>query len=426
MIEAPTPFLERAHKVVLAIGAASLLFGLIWAVAVDEGDFITSSGPDGYSRSSIGFRAFGELLERNGIEVVHSRFRSVDRTRPADLLVVAAPELEAAHDAKNDTLSQTLSKDDALNQALAKAQRLLLVLPKWKPTGASDEGEGELRGVAPVDAGKVGKLVALVAPGAERVLVAAPTFALNAFGATPELEHAQLLRDAALTPLLAGDDGLLIGSARVDGRQQMVLTDPDVVSNWNLAHGENAALALALVDALRGENGRVVFDEMPHGFGRVPSIWRELGRAPLKQGSAHLLLLALAALLAGAVRFGRPRPLRAGWREGKQALLDNTAELMELVGHAPAAVARYFDATLERLAEALHVPAALDRRSRTQWLESRLAPDQRRELAALAGALAPAEAGAAAAVSPRSQRTALRELAARIHRFREEVLHGAR
>jgi uncharacterized protein DUF4350 len=415
MIEAPTPFLERAHKVVLAVGAASLLFGLIWAVAVDEGDFITSCGPNGYSRSSIGFRAFGELLEKNGVEVVHSRFRSADRTRPDDLLVVAAPDPETTHDAK----------DDALNRALAKAQRLLLVLPKWGPGKGVDTSEAEVAHVVPVEPEKVGKIAALVAPGAELVRVAAPTFALNAFGATPELEHAQLLRDASITPLLSGDDGLLIGSVRVDGRQQMVLSDPDVVSNWNLAQGENAALALALVDALRGEGGRVVFDETPHGFERAPSIWRELGRAPLKQGSAHLLLLALAALAAGIVRFGRPRPLRAGWREGKQALLDNTAELMELVGHAPSAVARYFDATIERLAEALHLPAALDRGGRTQWLESRLAPDQRRELAELARAVAPAEGGAAA-VSRRSQRTALRELAARIHRFREEVLHGAR
>lgn len=409
MIEAKTPFLERAHQIALAVGAASLLFGLVWAVAFDESDFVATHGADGFSRSSIGFRAFGELLERNGIEVVRSRFRSAARAGAGDVLVLAAPGGESTN-----VRNGRAQPDDVLKDALEKAPRVLLVLPKWRPGADDDADEGELASVAAVDDGFITAIAQQVAPGAALVRVAEPSFALNAFGATPELQGGQLLRDASITPLLSGDDGLLVGSTHRDERQQMILTDPDVISNGGLARGENAALALALIDALRGEGGRVLFDETEHGFERTPSIWRELGRAPLKMGSAHLLALALAALLAGAVRFGRPRRVRAGWREGKQALLDNTAELMELVGHAPSALARYFDATIERLAEALHVPGALDRRDRTQRLEARLSPEHRTMLTNLAGDVKSADGDS------------LRELAARIHRFREEVLHGAR
>jgi hypothetical protein len=219
---------------------------------------------------------------------------------------------------------------------------------------------------------------------------------------------------------------VLVGEVRRGKGHVVVLADPDVAANCGLAQGENAALSLALIDALRGEGGTVVFDETLHGFERTPSVWRELGRPPLKQGSGHLALLFAAAVLAGAVRFGTPRPVRGGWREGKQALLDNTAELMELVGHAPSAVGRYLDATLDRLTEALHAPLALERSARLGWLATRLTPAHRDELAALSGALAEPAGGGAAATSRRSKRAALQELAVRIHRFREEVLHGAR
>jgi hypothetical protein len=101
---------------------------------------------------------------------------------------------------------------------------------------------------------------------------------------------------------------------------------------------------------------------------------------------------------------------------------------MELVGHAPSAVGRYLDATLERITEALHAPAALDRSARIAWLAARLTPAHRDELAALTGTLATPEGDGAAVVATtrRIERAALLERAARIHRFREEVLHAAR
>jgi hypothetical protein len=409
--KAAAPFLERAHAVVLGLGVASLLFGLVWAVVGAEGGALTTHGADGFSRSAIGFRAFRELLQSQGIPVVESRFRSAQRVGPDDVLVLAAPAVSSESDSHDAQL---------LDGLLAGAHRVVVILPKWRTTVHDDAAPERptLTAVAPVDAGAVALLVEKVAPGAELAAADAPSFPIDALGARPELDHAVLLRDSPLTPLVAADEGVLVGMSRDGPQRRIVLSDPDPVSNHGIGRGENAALALALVEAVRGEGGSVVFDETLHGLEAVPSVWHEFGRPPLQAGTAYLIFVLFAAIAAGAVRFGRPQPLASGWREGKEALLDNVAGLMERLRHASYAAARYFDATVDELAESLHAPRDLARSELLAWLRARLPAAKAQEFDALVAA--------AHAARKESTPAAALACAARIHRFREEVLHGAR
>jgi hypothetical protein len=413
VIDAPTPFLARAHRVMLGVAVASLLFGLVLGVVGDDFDHVTTNGANGFSRSALGFQAFAELLEAHGVPVVRSRYHTGDRVRRGDVVVLAAPDVDAGddHDAA------------ILTQLLEGGHTVRVVLPKWRPSRSDERGRAPKLGrVLRVDAKSATALLHKIDEDAELVRDVELDVSIDGFGAEPEVARPQLVRSDALLPLVGGDAGILVGEMRQARGRTVVVSDPDLLANSGLGRGENAALALALVDSLRGEGGTVLLDETLHGLERVPSVWGELVRAPLKFGSAHVALLFVAAVLAGAARFGKPRALRGGWREGKEALLENIADLMQRVGHVRVAVGRYFDTTVERLAEYHRAPRTLERPARLDWVAGRLGEARAAELRALAAA---AHAPSPPHSSRRSERAAMLALATRIHRFREEVLHGA-
>src|SRR5262249_57573470 len=91
VIDAPTPFFARAHRVVLGLAVASLLFGLVWGVVGDDFDYVVTNGANGFSHSALGFQALAELLEARGVPVVRSRYRTAHPIRPAHPLLAPAP-----------------------------------------------------------------------------------------------------------------------------------------------------------------------------------------------------------------------------------------------------------------------------------------------------------------------------------------------
>src|SRR6185369_15831142 len=291
VIDAPTPFLARAHRVMLGVAVASLLFGLVLGVVGDDFDHVDTNGANGFSRSALGFQAFAELLDGHGVPVVRSRYHTGDRVRRGDVVVLAAPDVDAGddHDAA------------ILTQLLEGGHTVLVVLPKWRPSRSDERGRAPKLGrVLRVDAKPVTALLHKIDEDAELVRDVELDVSIDGLGAEPEVARPQLVRSDALLPLVGGDAGILVGEMRQARGRTVVLSDPDLLANSGLGRGENAALALALVDSLRGEGGTVLLDETLHGLERVPSVWGELVRAPLKFGSAHVALLFVAAVLAGA------------------------------------------------------------------------------------------------------------------------------
>src|SRR5262249_19925555 len=148
----------------------------------------------------------------------------------------------------------------------------------------------------------------------------------------------------------------------------LVLSDPDILSNHGLGEGDNARLALEVLEHARESWRSVVVDETLHGFERIPSLWGELFAFPLLpagvQGAVALLLL----VWSGLGRFGRPGAGPAGLAPGKGVLIENTALLLRSAGHSAYSLGRYFDATLAEVARALHAPAFARGGETDAWL----------------------------------------------------------
>ncbi|WP_242352764.1 MULTISPECIES: DUF4350 domain-containing protein [Anaeromyxobacter] len=407
------PFSRRGATWLALAATASLAAAAFLGVFGDELSEPPSVAPGAYSRSAIGHRAFVTLLRELGIPTLVSRHRTADKAADGALVVLAEPALEPAGERGRRTVT--------LEEIASDASRLLVVLPKR--SGFPDPHRPRwLGGASLLPLAEVRRALEVLELDAEvvrpRQLTAASCGTLPA-GAV--LDAPQLLRSDALVPLVSYAEGMLAGEV-VDeetGRRIVVLADPDVLANHGLGRGENAALALRLVERLGGGEVPVVIDETLHGLDLQPSVARELFRFPLVLATAQAALLAALAVWAGLVRFGRPRPPDALLAPGKAFLVENTAALLRHGGHVAHVLGAYLRAAKDEVARRSRAPG--DRaEAQDAWIARLAAARGRSDALARAEARVRALEGRGRGAEEDALRTALE-----IHTWREEMTHGA-
>ena len=155
----------------------------------------------------------------------------------------------------------------------------------------------------------------------------------------------------------------------------------------------------------REEDGAVVFDETQHGFAHEPDIYRALFEFPLALATLSAVLSVALLLWASMARFGTPQPERPPIEPGKGFLIANIAELLLFGGYTGHVMKRYKKSAMEDVARRLHVPAKVDALERNA---------EARDLPLRLTTLDEQVRG-----GHRPLRTAQR-----IHRWREEMIHG--
>lgn len=324
----------------LAVGASALAGSILLGIYGDLGGTPRSAGSSAYSTSAVGHGAFAALLRETGVTVEISR-TAITRRGGGDLIVLAEPDLE-------------LLEPETIDAMVAAGNRLLIVLPKWS-TVPSRRHPGWIAAaeLLPVDA--VDELAETVSPG---IAIARPAGALDwrtGVSGIPTLDRPQLAVARNLKPVIATDKGVLAGLLRSEGLEVALLTDPDLISNAGLHRGENAAIALALVEQLRPPGGAVVFDETLHGFGRAESIWRFFLEPPWLAATLLALLATLLTAWVAATRLGAPLDPAPAYRSGKTSLVTNAAGLLVHAGHRRHVADGYVAAMVADVAERLRI-----------------------------------------------------------------------
>ncbi len=379
----------------------------------------STAGPSAVSTSAIGHRAFAETLRRTEVPVVVSRNDSANKAGDTALLVVAEP---LGRLFTEDTIGELLRGEPVTVSfpVLFSEPTTLFVLPKRTGgTGAGNSKWLATSGLLPES--RVESVLQVLLPGA-RVLRPdpPPVWLRSGLPHTPTLADPQLVDSSKLRPILGSrNGGLLIGEFERGSQRIWVLSDPDIIANHGLGDGENAQLAHAIVEALRPVGGAVIFDETIHGLRQDQSLWRALFEFPLVvatiQGAAAILVLILAA----AARFGAPVPAPRPLKEGKAALLDNIAGLLQYGGHGPELLRRYFAATRRNVARQLHAPRTVDGEALDEWIDR--AGEARGANANLGDLRRETDAAARA---PGAEGAALLTAAQRLHRWKQEIIHG--
>jgi hypothetical protein len=350
------PIFSRRLLVGWIVGAVVVFAISLYFMGGGELGGPDSVGPGTFSRSAIGHAGIADVLAQLAIPVVKSRSSSLEKLSPGSLLVIAEPRRNGA-------------SEDAI-RTLLKASTILLVLPKW--TGQpSEQKPGWLREVDEGSTLDAQWVLGLVAPRGEVVREkAAVQWTTNELHIAPDLDSpTQLVHGDRLRPVIGAQQGMLVGEISDKDRKIWVLADPDVIANHGIAHGDNAALALALIKALRKGDGSVVFDETVHGLVVRPvSPFSLLFRFPFVVATAQGLLAVALLLWASLGRFGAPQTAPPSLSAGREGLLQNMAKLVEFTGHRDVIVKRYVQETVRDAAVALHAPRELSGAGLMAWL----------------------------------------------------------
>ncbi len=346
------PNLPVSRLLAAWLAAAILLVIGTIALAVFGGSSTETVGPSAVSRSAIGYAGIADVMHRLGARVVKSRSESVAKLDPAGVLVVAEPTRASA---------QQIS-------ALMNAHTVLLILPKWtgQPSLSHRGWISAAREVPEVTA-RAATQVAVEVVRVPRVTY----WSRNEVGRAPVISEGgvQLIKSSRLRPVIGSDSGMLVGELRSGARRLWILADPDPLQNHGLADPDNAAFAVALIDALRGADGNVVFDEVVHGLAETASSpLRMLFEFPFVLATIQGALAVALLLWATMRRFGAPLAPPLELKSGKRSLIEATANLLDFGRHRPIIIQRYVHAIVQDVARQLHAPAGLSDAGLIDWL----------------------------------------------------------
>ena len=401
----PAVFSSKTAFWLTAVGLLSFAGAAYFAIFGDQTEAAKTTGTNAFSYSAIGHRAFVETLRRQEIPVLVSRNESAAKAGRSAMLVVAEPSGRAG--------AEPAIKD------LLNAKTILLVLPKWR--GRPDPAKPRwVKSVAGVPRAEVERILGHVVPDGSIKRLADPvSWRAGPLGVAPTLARPQLMQAPRLKPIVAGEQGLLVGEL-VRGEQRIwVLSDPDILSNHGLGRGDNAELALRLVETLRPAGGAVIVDETVHGFRNQPNLFRAMFELPLVVATIHAAAAIIALMWAATGRFGAPVPAVRSLQAGKTALVGNVAGLLQYGGHGGEILRRYLGATLRDVARQLHAPRNLDRAALIEWVDR---VGDAHGVQAKCDTLcreAEAIAGRASADSRR-----LAHAAEKLYRWKQEIIHG--
>lgn len=389
------------------IAAAIVTFGCsLYFMGREEGPSGSeAAGPSTFSRSAIGYAGFADTLQRLGIRAVKSQHDSPEKVGAAGVLVIAEPRVQS----------------DQSFRALLEAKSVLLVLPKWDGR-PSERKTGWVSHVVLkpfLEAQWTVNRVAQKADVVRQELVT--TWTTNTLGPVPTIASpVQLVRSDRLQPIIAAAQGILVGEIVERGRRVWVLSDPDVIANHGLGHEGNAALGVAIIDALRGEGGPVVFDETVHGYEvRPASPFLLMFKFPFVVATMLGALAVVLLLWATVGRFGAPQAAPAPLSAGRRGLIENVAKLIEFAGHRQLMVGRYVEATIRDVARQIRAPRGMSDRALRDWL--RRVGDARAVAVDFGAVLRQADR---LSEERRSDPAQLARIAHDIHRWRQEIMDG--
>jgi hypothetical protein len=398
-------FAQRTVAWLLAVGGLSFAAAMLLIVFGDELLPTSTAGANAYSESAIGHKAFAETLQQLGIPVLVSRNDSLERAGPRDLLVVAEPPVQQA--------------EDAYLQDLVDGDRVLLVLPKWLavPDQVNRRWAGRVMRIPPAGSQDILRIVARGA--AVESVEPRPAWRANRFGRQPTLAQPQLMTTDRLTPLIDSDRGMLLGEATEGYGRVWVLSDPDLISNHGLRQGDNAVIAVGIIQALLPPGGTVIIDEVIHGFRRDPNVWRALFEFPIIIITINALIAAAVLIWAASGRFGSPVRAEPPLKAGKTTLVENAAGLLRFGGHAGEILGRYLAVTFGDVARRVHAPGQLGDTALDQWLER---VGKARQVRATPAALR--REAELATVPGRADDRRLLHVAHELYRWKQEMLDG--
>jgi hypothetical protein len=309
-----------------------------------------------FSTAANGFALLYEVLDESNYQVRRSLQKSSPPLKETELLIITDPILSL----KN-------------KPSLIKHPNIFLILPKWEPILNPLKPSWLMFPIpsSTEDSDKI--LTAFLGQNFQGQIVqkpAVPGWIVNPFGKLKPtvVTPAQLLNSPDITPVIADEDGILLGQYRDVDRTVWILTDPDVMNNHGLEDGQNLPLTLAVLNSLGG-SGTLVFDDPTQEPIKVPLNLDNPFTFPQIITILLTVLSAVCLFYSSGSRFGPPYVPEDSVDFGRRKLIDNSARLLERSGHHKVTLLNYLKIITKPLGKTLHAPPGLSENKLYNWLD---------------------------------------------------------
>jgi hypothetical protein len=346
-------------KVLAALSAALVTLFAASLLLTGAGSHSNGSpvGSNTYSRSAVGHLGLFDVLPKLGYRAVRGDRDALAMAGNDGFLVFAEPDIALFGEQERKRPS---------------ARTTLVVLPKWTVTRDDKRGDW-ISEARPLNVLAVQRILNSYAGAGNVVRVENPSaFKKSLTIPDPTVSGPmQLIASGTMTPLVATDEGILLGEIMQGQRRTFVLADPDPVENHGIGKGDNIDFDIAMVDAiLDGRHGPVVFEETIHGFLQSKSNpLRFLVEFPFNLIAIQIAVGAALLLHAAVGRFGPPAAPERVLSTGKRDLISNAASLIDYAGHHAAILRRYIGLVIQDTGRLLRAPRQLGDADLVRWLD---------------------------------------------------------
>ncbi len=354
-----SPFDPRTIGIILVIAIISMGAVLVLAGWAPDLKSKNKAAPNPYSTSAIGYNGFVRMLEDQRHDVKISR-------------------LDYSLNHSHDTLYVHTLPVNPRNWDEAfptETNPALIVLPKWM--GFRDP----LRS-------KNQKLIQLVEEGDPQHLLDDMVEDAKITHSDPvkrfdtpfgpmnlQLEEkAQLIESDELIPIVSQGDKILVG--QIEYTDVYILSDPDILNTFGMSHKNNARLSSQLVHMIQAYPGQsITFDATAHGFLQSQNLLKMMFDIPFIGATLTAFFTILLLGWSALSRFGPPNRSHRAIALGKQALIDNSANLIDVTGRHLILAPRYLSLAKRRVAKEVGAPRTLTDAQLTDLFD-RLGPEE--------------------------------------------------
>lgn len=321
------------------------------------------SRPTTHSSGDAGALALYEWARAMGYDAQRLEYRAFELTDEDRALVVLSP-------------SEAVTRQEAEHTLEWVARGGTLIL--------ADDSSAFGRRNALLDQLEVDVRVLTDTATVERAPSLQPALSSPALGGAPlqAVRYLETRRDD-IAPLLGTREALLVGGLRYGRGYVFVSASAHPLSNAGLREPENAALALNMLRRVPG-GGRVLFDEVHHGFVAPPTTESALLSTPWGWAGVYTAVVVAAYLALGGRRFGRPIPLveETARRSGSE-YVESLADMLQRGGKREYVARHYHAALKRRLARGHGVSPDLDDEAFAEGVAKAGELDERQVLALL-------------------------------------------
>ena len=344
LISARLAFALIAVALVAFAGALSLA---AWSPELQDKN---KAGAHAFSDSATGYKAFGDLLERDGWKVEHKR--NAER-RTLGLNFITPPPYVS---------------EPAVRDVMDVAARNIIILPKWYGRTDSDRPSW-FEDTNLIEENALDRFVDRIMDGATFERVDPPEYAEfeGRRYSLSILESLQVFSNATGEVLVNTPTGpIVVRDLKSDA---IYVSDPDLFNTLGMAHLDHARLALALTRSVGDSGASITFDVTLNGFVMETSLLRLLLDVPFLAVSLISLAGALMLGWAASIRFGSADRDERAHALGKEALADHTAALFKLARREVRMAPGYLELQKAFVCERLGIPKHLSEDEKTQWLD---------------------------------------------------------